>query len=67
MDNVLIERLWRSLKYECVYLNAFDNLCDAAGRIGNSMMYYHLQRPHSSLKDSTPHEVYEEMDLPLAA
>jgi len=35
MDNVLIERLWHSRKYECSYMNAFDNLHDAADQIGN--------------------------------
>lgn len=67
IDNVFIERLWRSLKYECVYLNAFDNLRDAASQIGNWMTYYNLQRPHSSFKGFTPNEIYERMDLPLAA
>lgn len=67
MDNVFIERLWRSLKYECVYLNAFDNLCDAANHIGTWVTYYNFQRPHSSLNDFTPHEVYEKINLPLAA
>ena len=67
MDNVFIERLWRSMKYECVYLNAFDHLRDAAKHIGNWMTYYNLQRPHSSLNDFTPHEVHEGIDVPLAA
>lgn len=67
MDNVFIERLWRSLKYECVYLNAFDNLRDATGQIGRWMTYYNAERPHSSLNDFTPGEVYERMDMPLAA
>ena len=67
IDNVFIERLWRSLKYECVYLNAFDNLRDAANHIGTWMTYYNFQRPHSSLNDFTPGEIYERMDIPLAA
>ena len=68
MDNVFIERLWRSMKYECVYLNAFDSLRDATAQIGNWMMYYNRERPHSSLADLTPREAYWGMtDLPLAA
>jgi len=68
MDNVFIERLWRSLKYECVYLNAFENLRDAGRHIGNWMTYYNRERPHSSLDDLTPHEVYSGIrNLPLAA
>jgi len=40
MDNVFIERLWRSLKYECVYLNAFDNMRDAKQQL-NFWIEYH--------------------------
>lgn len=59
MDNVFIERLWRSLKYECVYLREFDNGFDAMQQIGIWMNYYNEERPHSSLdNDSTPIEVY---------
>ena len=59
MDNVFIERLWRSLKYECVYLNAFDNMKDAKEKLNTWIDYYNHERPHSSLKDQTPNEVYE--------
>jgi putative transposase len=58
LDNVFIERLWRSLKYECVYLNAFDSVRDAQRQIGLWMTYYNEERPHSSLDDRTPAEVY---------
>jgi putative transposase len=58
IDNVFIERLWRSLKYECVYLNAFDSVRDAAVGIGDWMRYYNEERPHSSLGDQTPQEMY---------
>jgi len=58
MDNVFIERLWRSLKYECVYLNVFDSFRDAHDGIGGWMEYYNDERPHSSLEDRTPGEVY---------
>lgn len=58
-DNVFVERLWRSLKYECVYLNAFDSVRDAITGIGIWMDYYNQERPHSSLGDLTPGEAYE--------
>ena len=60
IDNVFIERLWRSLKYECVYLNAFDSVRDAANGIGFWLRYYNTERPHSSLNDRTPEEAYFE-------
>jgi len=60
MDNVFIERLWRSLKYECIYLREFDNGFDAMKQIGIWMNYYNQERPHSSLiNDLTPIEAYE--------
>jgi putative transposase len=61
MDNVFIERLWRSLKYECVYLNAFDSVREAGAGITHWMNYYSNERPHSSLDDRTPSEVYLEL------
>ena len=61
LDNVFIERLWRSLKYECVYLTEFENGFDAEQKIGNWINYYNMDRPHSSLNDDkTPMEVYIE-------
>jgi len=68
MDNVFIERLWRSLKYECVYLNAFDNMKDATEKLNFWIEYYNHERPHSSLNDQTPNEIYEGIKpLSLAA
>ena len=58
LDNVFIERLWRSLKTECVYLNAFDSVRDATRQIGCWIDYYNHERPHSSLNDRTPAEVF---------
>jgi len=58
MDNVFIERLWRSLKYECVYLREFETGNDAKREIGNWLDYYNTDRPHSSLADKTPMEAY---------
>ena len=59
MDNVFIERLWRSLKYECVYLHAFDNGLQAKRDIANWMMHYNLDRPHATFDGQTPDEVCE--------
>jgi len=59
IDNVFIERLWRSLKYECIYLNAFETGSQARGGIGHWLDYYNTRRPHSSLgAHRTPHEAY---------
>jgi len=59
MDNVFIERLWRSLKYECVYLNAFETGSEARDGIGRWIGYYNRRRPHSSLgRHRTPDECY---------
>jgi len=60
MDNVFIERLWRSLKYECVYLREFESGLDARREIGHWLDYYNTNRPHSALVDKTPMEVYNE-------
>lgn len=59
MDNVFIERLWRSLKYECVYLKAFDNGIQAKHDIGSWISYYNTERPHSTFDGLTPKEVYD--------
>ena len=58
LDNVLIERLWRSLKYECVYLHAFTGGHEARKLIGVWMCDYNQNRPHLSLNGLTPDEVY---------
>ena len=58
MDNVFIERLWRSLKYECVYLNAFETGLQARKEIGAWMNHYNRTRPHSTHHGQTPNEVY---------
>jgi putative transposase len=58
MDNVFIERLWRSLKYECVFLNAFETGSEARTGIGRWVGYYNADRPHSVFAGRTPDEVY---------
>lgn len=57
-DNVMIERLWRTLKYECVYLNAFETGSEAREGIGSWVELYNRKRPHSRLDDRTPYEAY---------
>ena len=58
MDTVFIERLWRSLKYECVYLSEFATGSQARTGIGGWMDFYDRRRPHSALNDLTPEEAY---------
>jgi putative transposase len=58
MDNVFIERLWRSLKYECVYLHAFETGSELRGGLTQWVGYYNARRPHSSLGGRTPDEAY---------
>lgn len=63
-DNVMIERLWRTLKYNCVYLNAWETGSEARDGIGKWFERYNERRPHSSLDDKTPDEAY--FNLPRA-
>ena len=58
MDHVCIERLWRSLKYECVYLSEFTTGSEARTGIGGWMDFSNRCRPHSSLNGRTPEEAY---------
>jgi len=58
IDNVFVERLWRSLKYECVYLNAYATGAQARAGIGNWIAGYNSVRPHQGLGYRTPNEVY---------
>ena len=64
-DNVFVERLWRSVKYERVYLKAYDNVHAARTDIAEYLSWYNLQRPHSSLARFTPHEKYVATLSPL--
>ena len=59
MDNVFVERLWRSLKYEEVYLHAYENVKEARLSIGRWINFYNYERPHQSLDYKTPYEIYE--------
>ncbi len=58
LDNVFIERLWRSLKYECIYLNAFETGSEVHAGIGRWMTYYNGSRPHTALGGKMPPEVH---------
>ena len=58
MDNVFIERLWRSLKYECVYLHASETGSELCAGLGRWFAYYDQHRPHSRLAGKTPGEAY---------
>ncbi len=57
-DNVFVERLWRSVKYEEVYLRAYDSVAEARGRIGGYFAFFNRKRPHSSLDGRTPDQAY---------
>ncbi|WP_136623864.1 IS3 family transposase [Bradyrhizobium centrolobii] len=57
-DNVFVERLWRSVKYEEAYLRAYDTVSDARASIGRYLDFYNGRRPHSSLDRGTPDQAY---------
>jgi len=57
-DNIFVERLWRSIKYEEVYLHAYASVSEAKAGIGRYLLQYNSARPHSSLADQTPDEAY---------
>ena len=57
-DNVFVERLWRSVKYEEVYLKAYDSVSQARASIGRYLDFYNRRRPHSSLDGMTPDQAY---------
>ena len=58
MDNVFIERLWRSMKYECVYLHAFETGLEWRRGLAKWISFYNTRRPHSQFDGRTPDEVY---------
>src|SRR5215831_9418569 len=59
MDNIFVERLWRSLKYEEVYLNAYASVAEAKVGIGSWLGFYNEERQHQSLGYRTPRQAYE--------
>jgi putative transposase len=59
VDNVYVERLWRSLKYEEVYLKVYDSVSEARSDIGNYFRFYNREHRHQSLDRQTQDQVYE--------
>ena len=67
-DNVFVERLWRSVKYEEVYLRAYDSVSEARSSLDRYLGFYNARRPHSSLDGMTPDRAYfTPLPLRLAA
>lgn len=63
-DNVMIERLWRSLKYKSIYLHAFETGSEVRQGLRRWIDFYKMRRPHSKLDDRTPHEAYWQKPRP---
>ena len=57
-DNVFVERLWRTIKYEEVYLKAYDSVSHAKASLGQFIMFYNRQRPHQTFAGKTPDMIY---------
>jgi putative transposase len=66
-DNVFVERLWRSIKYEEVYLHAYKSVPEARAGIGRYLAFYNTRRPHSSLDRQTPDQAYFNALTPILA
>ena len=58
VDNVFVERLWRSVKYECVYLYEWTTVVDLRNALSEYFLFYNYQRPHQSLNKLTPHMIH---------
>ena len=67
VDNVFVERLWRSVKYEEVYLRAYDSISDACASLGRYFAFYNSKRRHQSLDRRTPDSVYYQGAVRMAA
>ena len=69
LDNIFVERLWRSIKYEEVYLKAYQNGSEARTGVGGYLEFYNQQRPHQALDYRTPAEMYlsEQIEKDAAA
>ena len=66
-DNVFVERLWRTIKYEEVYLRAYRSVSEARSGLGRYLAFYNRQRPHSALGGQTPDQVYFNQPKPIPA
>jgi putative transposase len=68
LDNIWIERLWRSVKYEDIYLKCYTTVTELETGIDNYFKFYNLKRPHENLNYKTPNEMYNnKIELPIAA
>ena len=65
-DNVFVERLWRTIKYEEVYLRAYGSVPEARAEISRYLGFYNSRRPHSSLDGKTPDQAYFNLPAPQA-
>jgi putative transposase len=67
-DNVFVERLWKTIKYEEVYLHAYDSVTEARQALSRYITFYNSRRPHSALDGQTPDTVYfSQQPMTLAA
>jgi transposase InsO family protein len=66
MDNIFVERLWRSVKYEEVYVNAYANPREARAGLARYLAFYNHERPHQALAYRTPAEVYFQSAAPAS-
>lgn len=66
-DNIFVERLWRSVKYEGIYLHAFSDVMQLSKELKRYFSWYNAERPHQGLDDATPDEVYFSPSLTQAA
>ena len=64
-DNVFVERLWRTIKYEEVYLHAYDSVPEARAALARYLTFYNTKRPHSSLDRQTPDQAYFNTSQPV--
>ena len=64
---VFVERLWRTIKYEEVYLRAYVGVAEARASIGRYLSFYNGKRPHSSLGGRTPDQAYIDLAAPIPA
>jgi putative transposase len=60
LDNILIERLWRTIKYEEVYLNDYETVWEAEDRLAAYLHFYNTERPHQGRGKRTPAQVYQD-------
>lgn len=67
VDNVFVERLWRTVKYEEVYLRAYDSIADARRSLGRYFDFYNTERRHQSIGNQTPDDVHFQLAAKLAA